>query len=169
MTDVVVIGIGNTYRRDDGVGPAVAAAIEEQAVPEVRVVTDVGDPTRVIDAWTGARLAVVIDAAVAVPSVPGRIHHYAVDQVSAAPTVSCHGVDLATLCALGEVLGRMPDELVVFAVEVADTGFGAGLTPAVRDAVPHVVEAAIGEVRARPFAPSKGSKCPGPTQDGDRS
>jgi hydrogenase maturation protease len=36
---------------------------------------------------------------------------------------------------LARELGRLPGELVVFAVEVADTDFGTGLSPAVSAAV----------------------------------
>ncbi len=32
----VLIGIGNPYRRDDGIGPALAAAIEQLRPPGVR-------------------------------------------------------------------------------------------------------------------------------------
>ena len=62
--DIVVMGIGNSFRRDDGVGPAVAAAVNARAIPDVSVLIDAGDPAVVLDAWAGIRLAVLIDAAV---------------------------------------------------------------------------------------------------------
>ena len=68
--DIAVIGIGNSFRRDDGVGPAVAAAVNARAIPDVSVLIDAGDPAVVLDAWAGVRLAVLIDAAVVTPSVP---------------------------------------------------------------------------------------------------
>ena len=61
---IVVIGLGNTYRTDDGVGIAAAAALDELALPGVRVVTDVAEPMSLLEAWSGVKLAVVIDAAV---------------------------------------------------------------------------------------------------------
>src|ERR1700736_17583 len=125
--DVVVIGIGNSYRRDDGVGPTVAAAVDARAVPGVRVLSDAGDPCGILDAWAGAGLAVVVDAAVATPSVPGRIHRCTVNQLQGASAVSSHGVDIATVLALGEALDRIAADAGLFAIEVTETGHGVGL------------------------------------------
>ena len=150
--DVVVIGIGNSYRRDDGAGPAVAAALDARAVPGVRVFSDTGDPCVILDAWADARLAVVVDAAVATPSAPGRIHRCTIDQLQGASRVSSHGVDIAMVLALGEALDRMPADVVVFAIEVTETGYGVGLPPTVAAAIPHAVAAVMSEVSRRSFA-----------------
>jgi hydrogenase maturation protease len=64
---VVVIGVGNEFRRDDGVGPAVVASLRDRVPPGVDLVLTDGEPTRLIEAWTGAVLAVVIDAVRAHP------------------------------------------------------------------------------------------------------
>lgn len=144
---IVVIGLGNTYRRDDGVGVAVAAALDELAVPNVRVITGIAEPMSLLEAWSGAALAMVIDAAVAAPSVPGRVRRCtAGDLVTAPDGLSSHSVDVRATYALGQALGRVPDRLVVFTVEVTDTGHGIGLTPPVARAVPEVVRLAVDEI-----------------------
>lgn len=155
--DVIVIGVGNGFRRDDGVGLAVAAAVASQAPPGVRVIGDVGDPCRVLDAWAGARLAVIVDAAVASPAVPGRIHRCTVDQLHPVTTTSSHGVDLATVFALGEVLDRLPDAVVLIAIEVADTAQGVGLSAAVAAALPKAVAAVLAELGDGPSTTSSAS------------
>lgn len=161
--DVVVIGIGNSYRRDDGVGPAVAEAVEARAVPGVRVLSDAGDPCGILDAWADARLAVVVDATVATPSVPGRIHRCAVDRLQgAASAVSSHGMDIATVLALGEALGRRPADVVLFAIEVSETGYEVGLSPRVAAAVPHAVAAVMSEISRRSFACRDRAEMPWP-------
>ncbi len=78
---VVVIGLGNCYRRDDGVGVAAAMAMERLAWPNVVVRTGIAEPMGVVEAWTGAVLAVVIDAAIATPSTPGRVHRCQLEEV----------------------------------------------------------------------------------------
>jgi hydrogenase maturation protease len=40
----------------------------------------------------------------------------------------------------------MPDELMVFTVDIADTNHGVGLTPAVAAAVPHLVDLIVAEL-----------------------
>jgi hydrogenase maturation protease len=144
--NTVVIGVGNDYRRDDGVGPAVAAAIGELALPDVRVLTGIEDPMRLLDAWSGAALAVIVDAAITTESMPGRIHRITADALASITGISSHNFNVAEAFALGQALGRAPHQLVLLAVEVADTGHGIGLTPQVSAAVPAVVTAAVAQI-----------------------
>jgi hydrogenase maturation protease len=79
---VVVIGVGNEFRRDDGIGPEVLSRLQEHvgARPDaaagdtLALVYSDGEPASMIEAWTGASLAVVVDAIVTEPSSrpPGR-------------------------------------------------------------------------------------------------
>ncbi len=64
----VVIGVGNPFRRDDGIGPAAAAEIERQHLPGVRVVISDGEPAGLLEAWAGVDLAIVVDAIRWVPA-----------------------------------------------------------------------------------------------------
>ena len=144
---VVVVGLGNRYRRDDAVGVVAAAALNELALTGVRVVTDIVEPVSLLEAWSGAALAVVIDAAVVMPSTPGRVRRCVLsDVVAGSEGLSSHGVDITRTHALGQALGRVPCSLVVFTIEVADTGHGIGLTPQVAGAVPEVVCMAVDEI-----------------------
>jgi len=146
---IVVVGLGNRCRRDDGVGAVAADELNRLALPGVRVVTDVVDPMSLLEAWSGARLAVVIDGAVGTPPTPGRVRRCALGDVATCDGLSSHGFDLVRTHALGEALGRVPGELVLLTVEVADTGHGAGLTPPVGRAVPQVVGMAVTEINRR--------------------
>ena len=73
---VVVIGVGNEFRRDDGAGPAVIGQLRDLVPSGVGLVITDGEPTRLIEAWTGAALAVVVDAVRAQPPHPGRVHRF---------------------------------------------------------------------------------------------
>ena len=59
----IVIGLGNTYAHDDGVGHAVLAALAGDAPAGVGIVELDGEPARVIEAWDASPLAIVVDAA----------------------------------------------------------------------------------------------------------
>ncbi|WP_082958082.1 hydrogenase maturation protease [Mycobacterium alsense] len=152
MTDasggIVIVGLGNVYRRDDGVGVAAATALGRLGIPNVVVRTDIADPMSLLEAWTDARLAVIIDAALANPSRPGRIRRCEWHDVAAQPDeLSSHSIDVARTHTLGRALGRVPVRLAVFTVEVEDTGHGAGLSPRVARAVPEVVRLVAAEIR----------------------
>jgi hydrogenase maturation protease len=143
----VVIGLGNRYRRDDGVGVLAAQELNRLALPGVRVLSDIADPMRLIEAWRGAALAVLIDAAVGASAAPGAVRRCDLSDLAAASgELSSHGVDVARTHALGTALGRVPGELVLLTVEVADVGHGAGLTAPVSGAVEELVRMAVAEV-----------------------
>ena len=147
--DVLVIGIGNEFRRDDGVGLAVAAAIADRRSPGVSVMTATGEPTAILDAWAGVALAVVIDAAAGERSIPGTIRRWAPGDHAESAVVSSHAFGLPETFALGRAVGRIPQSLVVFTVDIEKTGHGVGLSPAVTGAVPAVVDAILAEIEAR--------------------
>ncbi len=133
----VVIGIGNDRRRDDGIGPAVAAALAARPRPGLRVVACSGEPTEILEAWTGADLAVLVDGANG--DTPGRIRRCAIEDLADVVPVSSHDLGLRQIYELGRALDRAPAALVVVAVDVADTGHGLGLSPAVAAALPEAV------------------------------
>jgi len=144
----VVIGIGNPYWHDDGVGPAAAAEIEKLHLSGVRVVVSDGEPVSLVTAWDGAGLAVVIDACRQVPGCPGRIHWLTPDQLDGNDAgTSSHGFGVPYALRLGRALGRQPGRLVVIGVEGADFSAGTGLSTAVTAALPAAVAAVRAELR----------------------
>jgi hydrogenase maturation protease len=145
-TDTIVIGIGNDFRRDDGVGITVAQRIAERNLSGLRVVSGISEPAALLEAWDGAARAVVVDAAAGANSTPGRIRRWTGPELETTAVVSSHALGLAQTCALGQALSRMPDELLVFTVDVADTNHGIGLTPAVAAAVPDLVDLIVAEL-----------------------
>ncbi|MGI5466637.1 hydrogenase maturation protease [Streptomyces sp. CA-132043] len=149
---ITVIGVGNTFRHDDGIGPAVVQRLRERALsrplpPSVRLADCDGDAGRLIALWDGMELAVVIDAAHAEPRHPGRVHRISLGGFPLpTPATSSHGLGLGEALQLSEALGRLPDRLLVLAVEGADRSLGTGLTTAVAETVEplaNVVEAEI--------------------------
>lgn len=139
----VVIGLGNIYRHDDGVGPAVVEALRHgrPAVDAKLVVTE-ADVGALIDAWAGRRLVIVVDAAFGGAEPVGSVLRLdAPLHDSGRLRSSTHGFGLADAVALASALGRLPQRLVVLAVVAADVSSGRGLSPAVAASVPGVVDA----------------------------
>ena len=152
----VVIGIGNPFRRDDGIGPEVAAQIQGRRLPGVRVVVADGEPAGLLEAWEGADLAVVVDAIQRVPAAPGSIHRLMGSQLETGCTAaSSHGLGVPDAIRLGRALERLPRQLVVLAVEGADTGPGTGLSGAVAAAVPRAVAAVMAELSGHQGRPPR--------------
>jgi hydrogenase maturation protease len=162
----VVIGIGNPFRRDDGVGPEIAAQIQGQQLPGVRVVIADGEPAGLLEAWEGADLAVVVDAIQWVPASPGSIHRLTASQLETGSTAaSSHGLGVPDAIRLGRALERLPRQVVILAVERGDTGPGTGLSDAVAAAVPLAVAAVMAELK-RVRSPDKFRAHPAPMRRG---
>jgi hydrogenase maturation protease len=158
----VVIGVGNEYRRDDGAGPEVIAALralqpDDADLSGVTLAVSDGEPSRMMDLWEGAGLAVVIDAVRASATPPGHLYQLAIDALPGTPNTedggarpysdasshsgaSSHSIGLADTLELARVLGRLPARLTVLAVVGRDFGFGAGLSAEVAAAVAELVE-----------------------------
>lgn len=139
----VVIGIGNPYRRDDGVGPALAERLTTLVASDVDVRVLDGEPTALLEAWTGARLAIVVDAVLGSPPRPGQIHRTNVAALARSSGTSSHGLGVPEAIELGQALDRLPEHLIVYAVEAADVGYGTELSPAVEAALPELLDAVL--------------------------
>jgi hydrogenase maturation protease len=143
----VVIGIGNELRRGDAIGPAAAAEIQRRKIPGVRVVISHGEPMGLLDAWTGVRLAVLIDAVICEPCTPGRWRRIAADPLSSpVGVVGTHGIGVPEALELGRVLHRMPQQLIIYAVEALDVRVGLGLSAPLAATVPILADAVLGEL-----------------------
>ena len=147
---VLVAGIGNVFRTDDGFGCEVVRRLAAETWP---------DGVRVVDyGIRGLHLAYDLlepwDALVLVDALPDRGAVGSVAVVSVGPAdvgagsqVDAHSMDpatvLASLTALG---GSLPPRTLVVGCQVAETGDGMGLTAPVTAALDEAVRTTRGLV-----------------------
>lgn len=145
---VVVIGVGNPLRGDDGIGPATVEALRGRVPEDTVLVVSDGEPARMLDLWRGADAVVLVEALRASRARPGQLHTLTPAEAAgrALGTASTHAFGLGECLALAEALDRLPPRLVVHAVEVADVALGAGLSEAVRSALPELTERVVATV-----------------------
>jgi hydrogenase maturation protease len=144
--DVLVIGVGNTFRGDDGVGPAVAARLRELALLGVTVLEQSGEGTSLIAAWENAAYVIVVDA-VQSGAEPGTIHRLDVTErpipAHFSSHFSGHAFGVAGAVELGRLLGKLPKRLIVYGIEGLTFATGQGLSAGVKDGV----ETAVNQIR----------------------
>ena len=102
-----------------------------------------------LDLLVGYQRAIIIDAAQSREGKVGQVHRLTPQDFFASRYLaSTHDVDFATALELGKRLGlSLPEEIIILAVEVADTTtFSESLTPEVEMVVPRVVEMVLGEL-----------------------
>lgn len=115
---VVAVGVGNPYRSDDGAGIAVAERLREAAAG-VEVVTCEQEPLRLLDAWSGADLAIVVDA-VSSGAAPGTVHRFDATSEPLPSTLfrgSTHALGVGDAIELARSLDRLPRRVLVFGIE----------------------------------------------------
>lgn len=145
---VLVIGLGNRDRGDDGVGVLVARSLDGRLPPDVAIAARSGDVLSMIADWTDFEAVICVDAA-APMTEPGRIHR--VDPASGAlpPQIgltSSHAFGLSEAIGLARTLHMAPREIIIYAVEGACFDAGAPMTPAVVAAVSTAADCIVAEV-----------------------
>jgi len=142
MSVVRIIGIGNADRGDDGLGPAVIAALQAAPPPGVELQTARADMLALLDGWVAADRVHLVDA-VAAGGAPGRLVR--IDACAAPVTdalgafASTHAFNLAETIELARALGRLPRQLIVHGIEGECFEPGASLSPVVTQALPELL------------------------------
>ena len=132
--DLLVIGYGNTLRRDDGIGPIVAEAIGSLNLPGVRAIACHQLTPELAEPISHARGVVFVDADLGAVAVKPS-------SIEAVEKSHCldHVADPRSLLALSlQVFGKSPPAWAL-GVPVEDIGFGDGLSARARDGVQSAV------------------------------
>jgi hydrogenase maturation protease len=140
--------LGSRYRGDDAAGPLVADRLRAAGAP---VLECDDEPTRLLDAWAGLDLVVIVDAVRSGAAV-GTVHRVEAGQGPLPRDLrlaSTHAFSIPDALELGRALGRAPGRVVVIGVEGAAFGMGDPLTPAVEAALDDVAEAVLTELGER--------------------
>jgi hydrogenase maturation protease len=146
----LVIGVGNTYRRDDAAGLEVAALVRAAVLPGVSVAELGGDLVTALDLWQGAAEVYLVDA-VCSGGQPGAVYRF--DAAAGLPSAAfghrgTHTFSVIDTIELARALGWLPPRLAGYGIEGADFGAGTGLSPAVHDAVHAVADRLLADLAA---------------------
>jgi hydrogenase maturation protease len=132
---LLIIGVGNEFRTDDGVGLVVARRLAG-LLPGVRVIELSGEGAALMEAWQHADRVFLVDA-VSSGAAPGTIHRF---DAAAQPiptqffSYSTHAFSVAEAIELARVLGDLPLHLIVYGIEGQAFESGVGLSASVEQA-----------------------------------
>ncbi len=146
---MVIIGVGNEWRQDDGAGIEVARQLRETARHAgVEVRQHPGEPSGLLEQWRGADAVVLVDTMHSELPTGTFLRLDA----SRAPLVagleessSTHSFALGEAIELGRALGRLPRRVIVYAVEGERFEMGTGFSESLTAAIPLLTEAVLGE------------------------
>jgi hydrogenase maturation protease len=147
---VLVVGIGNPDRGDDGVGAEVARLVDARRLAGVHVV-HYREPVQLLDERLDADIVVVVDA-ITSGAAAGTI---IVRDVNDDPLPDwggiggTHTMGLGAIVALAGALGRLPPRLILIGVEAAEFESGAALSTPVRASTARAVDTVLTLVQER--------------------
>ncbi|MGC8627135.1 MAG: hydrogenase maturation protease [Acidimicrobiales bacterium] len=144
QAQVVVAGIGNTLRRDDGAGPVVAervaATLPNLAPCPVSSAIALREPLDLLGWWDGADLAIVVDAASS-GAAPGTVTLTWAEELDVAgQPPSTHGLSVLEVYRLAASLGDAPERLALVGIEGGDFSHGEGFSEPVGAALDRALE-----------------------------
>lgn len=124
ISRLLVIGYGNTLRRDDGVGPKVADAVAAVALPDVQTLACPQLTPELAEPISQAHLVIFVDAAMDSP----REVRFRKLTPAGSSQIMAHAADPSTMLALArDVFGRAP-EAWWLTIPVEELGFGEELS-----------------------------------------
>jgi hydrogenase maturation protease len=147
-----VIGVGNVWRGDDAVGLLAARRLRERLGPLVEVVDAEGDGLALLDLMEGVDHVILIDAVKGGgrPGVTLRLDLSKESRWRGLVSCSTHAMGVAEAIDLARALGRLPEQVILYGIEIESVDSGASLSGAVCEGLELVVEQINQEVeRAR--------------------
>jgi hydrogenase maturation protease len=128
--NLLVIGVGNAWRGDDGAGLIAVRRLREKASSSVRVVEHDGEGTSLMELWKKTDDVMIIDA-MAPRGAPGAIRRF--DAIKGPFSRdgfrhSTHVFGVGEGIELARTLGLLPESLIVYGIEGVDFKMGKSLS-----------------------------------------
>ena len=145
---ILLIGIGNEFRSDDGIGLVIARQLQNKQISSIVVKEASGEGAALMEAWKGYKNVIIADAVSsgAKPGtifvvdagnelVPAKFFHY-----------STHAFSVAEAIELAREMKLLPPRLLVYGIEGANFSAGTTISHGVQDSAHQVVEQIVNKV-----------------------
>jgi hydrogenase maturation protease len=139
---VLLIGIGNEYRSDDGIGLVIARKIRERVHLSVSVKEESGEGAALMEAWQGCENVIIVDV-VSSGAMPGTI--FTIDANKEKVPIkffhySTHAFSVAEAIELARAMKTLPLKLLIYGIEGVDFSAGVNISHVVQESAKQVVE-----------------------------
>ena len=146
----VVLGLGNTLNRDEGLGVQALYALEERLGSQAEFeLLDGGTlGLNLLPVVESASHLLLLDATDA-GQVPGTLIQLAKEQIPlyAGVKLSQHQITFQEVLGLANIRGRLPTHLCLIGAQPSDISIGLELSPVVAETMPAIVETALTTLR----------------------
>jgi hydrogenase maturation protease len=142
----LIVGLGNPYRSDDGIGIEIALRLMNKVPGGVRVAQSSGDLIDLLAIWQGFDNVILIDAMIA-NNAPGHFRWFDVSLSDLPedkfPAHSTHAFGLQQAVAMARALDELPRHMHVIGVQASAFTTGTTLTDAVEGTIDAVVASVL--------------------------
>ena len=148
--DILVLGIGNTMLKDEGIGVRVAEKMMEMSLPPEVEVMDGGIKGLDLLYYIEGRKKVIVVDAVKAGAPPGTLFRFTDNDIAAKKGVmrSAHGIDFSDVIAVARFTGTKPDEVIFLGVEPYDLSVSMELSPKIEEMIPILINLVMKEIDA---------------------
>ncbi len=146
---IASVGLGNSWRGDDGVGPAVIQALWRADLPDgVILATSEAPGLELIHYFERFEAVIIVDG-LAFGEEPGTIFRFPPEAIGLMDAAfHSHGITMSLLLTTARLRGKNP-EVIVYAVEIGSLEPDQPLTPAVAAAAITLKDLIVEDVRRR--------------------
>ncbi len=150
MTKTLVLGLGNLVHSDDGLGVhAIQSLILESRVPSDVLLMDGGTQGLSLLPHISANQRLLVIDALDVGEAPGTLVRVEGKALRNLPgKASVHQLGFADLMVALELLGELPEEIVLLGVQPLSNEWSTELTLPVREALGPLLDAVIEQLKA---------------------
>jgi hydrogenase maturation protease len=148
MTKTLVLGLGNLVHTDDGLGVhAIESLMQDSRVPPHVVLMDGGTQGLSLLPHISAYRRILVIDAIDVGEKPGTLVRLEGKALQNLPgKASVHQLGFADLMVALELLGELPEEIMLFGVQPLSTEWGTELTPPVQQALELLPDLIVGQL-----------------------
>ncbi|MFA6055802.1 MAG: HyaD/HybD family hydrogenase maturation endopeptidase [Thermodesulfovibrionales bacterium] len=148
--DILVLGIGNTILKDEGIGVRVAEKMMEMSLPPEVEVMDGGIKGLDLLYYIEGRKKVIVVDAVKAGAPPGTLFRFTDNDLAAKKGVmrSAHGIDFSDVIAVARFTGTKPAEVIFLGVEPYDLSVSMELSPKIEEMIPILINLVMKEIDA---------------------
>lgn len=136
-----IIGVGNPFKGDDGIGLRLLEEIERKGLPEDVQTFDVGtNSLRVLHVLSDLDKAIILDA-VHFGGSPGEYTFFRPAEVkSLKESRGSHNIDLLEILELSKRLNEEPEEIVLMGIEPGSTSLSNDFSPSLKSRIPELTD-----------------------------
>ena len=153
-----IIGVGNIFMGDDGVGAAVLELLKNESLPEnVTAINRGTSGMSLLHTLAGLDAAIIVDA-VDFGGSPGEACCFTPEDVKSTKQVSglsTHECDLLNVIELSGKLVERPETIIIFGIQPATMISSKELSPSLKKKLPELVKDILGIIHRITYGNNK--------------